>query len=289
MSGDCPNFCGWSDVPLIIDVAAAKMGLSPFVKSRKTFTGDCPNFCGWSDVPLIIDVAAAKMGLSPFVKSRKTFTGDCPDFRGGKDVTRELTFSPRKWDCPPCAAKGDRSLFSAYVFCAKHDFLPKNGPVRIPAVNAYEVEENAMNQDPQTHGRAAGIDYGDVRIGIAISDSDRTIASPLENYTRRGLEQDATRFRRLVAEEGVTLFVVGLPIHLDGGESPKSREARQFGKWLGEVTGVPVEFYDERFTTVEAEEALLAADLTRKRRKKRRDMLAAQIMLSAYLESHERG
>ncbi len=134
-------------------------------------------------------------------------------------------------------------------------------------------------------GRVAGVDYGDVRIGVAISDPDRTIASPLENYTRRGLEPDAQWFRRLADEHEVRLFVVGLPVHLDGGESPKSREARQFGQWLGEVTGVPVEFYDERFTSVEAEQALLAADLTRKRRKQRRDMLAAQIMLSGYLES----
>ena len=138
-------------------------------------------------------------------------------------------------------------------------------------------------------GRVAGIDYGHVRIGIAISDPDRTIASPLENYNSRGREQDAQRFQRLVAEEGVVLFVVGLPIHLDGRESEKSREARQFGQWLGELTGVPVEFFDERFTSHEAEQFLLAAELTKKRRKKRMDMLAAQIMLSAYLESQGRG
>ena len=133
-------------------------------------------------------------------------------------------------------------------------------------------------------GRVAGIDYGHVRIGIAISNPERTIASPLENYTRRGPEQDAQRFRRLVDEEGVVLFVVGLPIHLDGGESQKSQEARQFGQWLHEATGVPVEFFDERFTSHEAEQSLLAADMTRKGRKKRLDMLAAQIILSAYLE-----
>lgn len=137
-------------------------------------------------------------------------------------------------------------------------------------------------------GRVAGIDYGHVRIGIAISDADRTIASPLENYNSRGREQDAKRFQRLVDEEGVVLFVVGLPIHLDGGESQKSQEARQFGHWLGEVTGVPVEFFDERFTSHEAEQFLLAAEMTKKRRKKRMDMLAAQIMLSAYLESENR-
>jgi putative holliday junction resolvase len=142
-----------------------------------------------------------------------------------------------------------------------------------------------MNAPIAVPGRVAGIDYGHVRIGIAISDPERKIVSPLENYTCRGRDQDANRFRRLVADEGVVLFVVGLPIHLDGRESEKSSEARQFGKRLGEATGVPVEYFDERFTSHEAEQLLLAAELTKKRRKKRLDMLAAQIMLSGYLES----
>ncbi len=138
-------------------------------------------------------------------------------------------------------------------------------------------------------GRVAGIDYGTVRIGIALSDPERTIASPYENYTRRGQDQDAARFCRLVEEERIALFVVGLPIHLDGSESQKSTEARAFGAWLAEVTGCPVEFFDERFTSVEAEQSLLMADMTRKKRKSRRDMLAAQIMLASYLESETRG
>ncbi len=145
-----------------------------------------------------------------------------------------------------------------------------------------------MSGKGPTAGRVAGIDYGSVRIGVAVTDPDRKIASPLLNYTRRGPELDAQRFRQLAAEERVVLFVVGLPLHLDGRESEKSLEARQFGRWLADATGVPVEFFDERFTSVEAEQALLAADLTRKRRKKRIDMLAAQIMLSGYLESRER-
>ena len=144
-----------------------------------------------------------------------------------------------------------------------------------------------MSSSQPPLGRIAGVDYGTVRIGIAISDPGRTIASPLENYTRRGLTQDAERFRRLVTEEEITLFVVGLPIHLDGRESQKSQEARQFGQWLTETTGIPVEFFDERFTSREAENWLLAADMTRKRRKKRLDMLAAQITLSAYLEANQ--
>ena len=138
-------------------------------------------------------------------------------------------------------------------------------------------------------GRVAGIDFGTVRIGIALSDPGRSIASPHENYTRRSAELDAERFQRLAAEEEVTLFVVGLPLHMHGGESEKSIEARRFGKWLARLTGVPVEFFDERLTSVEAERLLLEAQMTKKRRKKRTDMLAAQIMLSAYLENRAAG
>ena len=146
-----------------------------------------------------------------------------------------------------------------------------------------------MNTKSKSPGRVAGIDYGTVRIGIALSDPGRSIASPMESYVRRNAELDAQRFKRLAEEEEVVLFVVGLPVFLDGRESPKSAEAREFGRWLGEITGVPVDFFDERFTSVEAENLLLNADLSSKRRKKRIDMLAAQIMLSAYLESSGRG
>jgi putative Holliday junction resolvase len=137
-------------------------------------------------------------------------------------------------------------------------------------------------------GRVGGIDYGSVRIGIAVSDPDRSIASPLESYTRRTPELDARRFKELAQEERIGLWVIGLPVHLDGRESQKSAEARRFGAWLAATTGVPVEFFDERFTSVEAEDLLRQAALSRKGRKKRIDMLAAQIMLTAYLESSTR-
>ena len=142
---------------------------------------------------------------------------------------------------------------------------------------------------PPSPGRVAGIDYGRSRIGIAISDPDRTLASPLENYTRRGPEADARRFQQLIEEDRVVLFVVGLPVHLDGRESELSHEARRFGQWLAQVTGVPVVFFDERFSTSEAHELLKGAAVTHKRRKGKLDMLAAQVMLSAYLESRSKG
>lgn len=145
--------------------------------------------------------------------------------------------------------------------------------------------------DPQAPlpGRVASVDYGTVRIGIAVSDARRQIASPYENYTRSGPQADARRFQRLVKEEDIKLFVVGLPVHLDGRESQKSQEARRFGQWLAETTGVEVQFFDERFTSSQAERFLLDAELTQKRRKARLDMLAAQILLSAYLESSSQG
>src|SRR5690606_9775254 len=127
------------------------------------------------------------------------------------------------------------------------------------------------------------------RIGIAIADESVGIASPYANYNRRTPELDAKYFRQLVSDEGITRFVVGLPVHLSGEESQKSFEARNFGAWLTELTGVPVDFFDERFTSLEAEQMLGAAQLTKKKRKARLDMLAAQILLSSYLESRTRG
>jgi putative Holliday junction resolvase len=132
--------------------------------------------------------------------------------------------------------------------------------------------------------RIAGIDYGTVRIGVAIADTETRIASPLDNYTRRSEAADAEYFKRLANDEHLSKFVVGLPVHLDGRESQKSQEARKFGEWLQSITNLPVEFFDERFTSAEAEQHLTNVGLTKNQRKARLDKLAAQIMLTAYLE-----
>ena len=138
-------------------------------------------------------------------------------------------------------------------------------------------------------GRLAGIDYGTVRIGVAVSDPDRTLASPYETYPRKSPTVDAEYFRRLVAEERIVRFVVGLPLHLSGDLGEKAKEALRFGRWLGETTGVAVDYFDERYTSVEAERLLRDAKLTDKKRKKHRDKLAAQILLSAYIDAGCRG
>jgi putative Holliday junction resolvase len=137
--------------------------------------------------------------------------------------------------------------------------------------------------------RIAGIDYGTVRIGIALADTEVGIAGPFENYTRRSPARDTEYFATLAREERIGRFIVGLPVHLHGGESQKSAEARKFGAWLAKVTATEVEYFDERFTTAEAERILGEANLTKKKKQARRDQLAAQIMLTAYLEAGARG
>jgi len=145
-----------------------------------------------------------------------------------------------------------------------------------------------MNMQVPRQGRLAGVDYGTKRIGIAICDPDQRLASPFENYTRRTPQLDSARFQLLAKEERLVGFVVGLPLHTTGNESQKSTEARQFADWLRELTGLPVQLFDERFTSSQAEQYLLAAEMTKKRRKERLDMLAAQILLASFIESPTR-
>ena len=134
-------------------------------------------------------------------------------------------------------------------------------------------------------GRLLGIDYGTVRVGLAVSDPDRIISSPLDTRKRQGLDADARYFQELIKRERIVGVVLGLPAHLDGREGIKAKEARNYGEWLVQATGLPLIFADERFTTVQAEDALWAAGLSHKQRKERRDRVAAQIMLQAFLEA----
>lgn len=159
----------------------------------------------------------------------------------------------------------------------------ESAPDSTPEGEANSATEAGSLAIPR-EGRLAGIDFGTVRIGIAVSDPGQILASPLENYTRQDDPRDAQHFRELVAEEAIAGFIVGLPIYPSGDESPKSAEARVFGSWLTKQTGLPVAYQDERYTSADAEDQMISANLTRKRRKKRLDMMAAQIILRSYLE-----
>jgi putative Holliday junction resolvase len=130
-----------------------------------------------------------------------------------------------------------------------------------------------------------GLDFGTKRIGAAISDARRMIATPLEVYARQNPERDARHYRELVREHDVDRIVVGLPLHTGGHEGTSASLARSWGQWLAGATGLPIVFFDERYTTSEAEDVLIGAGLKRQKRKGLRDMLAARILLQNYLDA----
>lgn len=139
-------------------------------------------------------------------------------------------------------------------------------------------------------GRHLGLDPGERRIGVAVSDATGTIATPLEYLDRRA-ENHEQRLVDLCSEWEITEIVVGLPVSLDGTEGPAAMRSRAFGDTVAGCTGVPVVFHDERFTTVTAEQALLESGMKRRSRTQKRDQVAAAVMLQSFLDRrrYERG
>ncbi len=133
-------------------------------------------------------------------------------------------------------------------------------------------------------GKIAGIDFGTVRIGVAMCDAERIMAFPYEIYRRRNEKLDIQYFQDFVKNERIVHFVLGLPLHNNGDLSDKAREAIAFGDKLAEATGLGVDYMDERFTSREAEYYLRQGNLKAKQRKQRLDAVAAQIILETYME-----
>jgi putative Holliday junction resolvase len=133
-----------------------------------------------------------------------------------------------------------------------------------------------------------GLDFGMKRVGAAVTDPRGRIATPLEVYARRGRERDAQHYRDLVRAHDIERIVVGLPLHVSGGEGDSAIRAREWGDWIAEVTGRPVVFHDERYSSLEAEEVLRTAGVRLARRASKRDMLAAQILLQHYVDADSR-
>ena len=155
--------------------------------------------------------------------------------------------------------------------------------------NSSDSGDPAARSGVPASGRLLGLDYGTKRVGLALSNIDQTIATPLETYLRRDEQQDARYLQKQVREYGVAGLVVGLPVHMSGDEGEKAREARAFGEWAAAVTKLPVCYTDERYTTALADEHLRDARVSPQKRKLLRDKLAAQILLQTFLESSRRG
>ena len=135
--------------------------------------------------------------------------------------------------------------------------------------------------------RILALDYGTKRIGVALSDELGWTAQPLETLNRRTLDRDIAHIASLIGMYEVGQVLLGFPIQLDGREGPAIRAMREFQARLEQGVTVPVILWDERLTTKAAEDFLIAADVSRKRRKGAVDRIAASILLQNYLASLE--
>lgn len=133
--------------------------------------------------------------------------------------------------------------------------------------------------------RLLGIDLGEKRIGIAVSDPGRVIARPAGRIDRGTGAETLERLRAAVAEHEAGGIVVGLPLNMNGSEGPAARGAREFAESLRRALGLPVALWDERLTTAEADSLMRSAGLSRRARAERVDGIAAQRILQSYLDS----
>ena len=138
-------------------------------------------------------------------------------------------------------------------------------------------------------GRILALDVGRRRIGLAISDALGYTAQGLETLERVNNRKDYDRLAALVREKEVKLFLVGLPLHMSGDESRQAGYVREFADRLQRETDIPVEFWDERLTTVEAHRVLSEGGVTFDKRKKAVDRMAAVLLLENYLMARSSG
>lgn len=136
--------------------------------------------------------------------------------------------------------------------------------------------------------RNMGLDVGEVRIGIALSDQTGLIAQSHATLERSGWDRDLAYLAEIAETHEVDRFVVGNPLNLDGSSGRQAERARDFADRLQEATGLPVVLWDERFTSLSAEKILIEAGVRRKKRRKAIDRMAAAIMLQSYLDSRNR-
>ena len=132
--------------------------------------------------------------------------------------------------------------------------------------------------------RVLGVDVGDKTIGLALSDVTRRIATPMETIRRGKFTRDAERLAALVAEHDVGALVIGLPVNMDGTEGPRCQSVRQFAANILERMEIEIAFWDERLSTAAVTRTMLEADLSRARRRRIVDKMAAAYILQGALD-----
>ena len=137
-------------------------------------------------------------------------------------------------------------------------------------------------------GRIVAIDFGEKKIGLAVSDLSKQIAFPFTTIKSEKTDELTIQsiLKALKEKLPIEKFIIGLPLHIDGKASPMSEKAKNFGKVLEEVSNIPVEYVDERLTSKLAENILKEQHLNRKSRAQVSDNIAAQIILETYLSKH---
>ncbi|MDJ0756246.1 MAG: Holliday junction resolvase RuvX [Ardenticatenaceae bacterium] len=137
--------------------------------------------------------------------------------------------------------------------------------------------------------RILSLDLGEKNIGIALSDTLKMIASPVKTIPRRSRKEDFATIAELCRQQNVVLIVIGLPLMLDGSEGAMAAWARDYGRGLSESTGIPVQFWDESFSSDMAIEALRAQGYSRKKMKEKGklDAVAAALILQNFLETRD--
>ena len=133
--------------------------------------------------------------------------------------------------------------------------------------------------------RILALDLGKRRIGLALSDELGVTAQGVETMLRTNIREDLARLNELAREKNVSMILIGNPMHMNGREGRQTEWARDFGRRLQETTGIPVEFWDERLTTVEAQRVLRQSGISIEKRAKAVDRLAAVLLLESYLDS----
>ncbi|MBW8015616.1 MAG: Holliday junction resolvase RuvX [Planctomycetes bacterium] len=131
--------------------------------------------------------------------------------------------------------------------------------------------------------RYLAVDHGEKRTGLAICDKGETMASPLKVLT--GQAELVGQIVKIVRQENIETVVVGLPLNMDSTEGPRAKSVRCFGDRLQEATQVPVIYYDERLSSFDAEKKLAGLNITRKKKKKHLDAVAAASILEAFLDN----